>query len=189
MRRGTAQNSLREDQSGFTLPEVTIVVVILGIVLAVASSSWLGTIEGRRVDSAANQLVSDLRLAHTSATNQLSAWAVVTDVGSFTATTGFTLPAGTPTGKDYYLIKVPDSGTTIVRVIARDLGDANGAQIAASTPISLRFKPDGSVRTENDGPLSNPVTLTVHKSGGSVTDSNRHTLRVNTVTSRVELVS
>lgn len=81
MRRGTAQNPLREDQSGFTLPEVTIVVVILSIVLAVASSTWFGTIEGRRVDSAANQMVSDLRLANNTATNRLTTWKVQLDSG------------------------------------------------------------------------------------------------------------
>ncbi len=65
------------DERGFTLPEVLTTVAILGILLAIAMSMWNSVIESRRVDSAANQLASDLRLAHTSATNQLTDWRVV----------------------------------------------------------------------------------------------------------------
>ena len=63
-------------EQGFTLPEVLIVIVLMGIVFAIASSTWFGVIESRRVDSATNQMVSDLRLAHTKATNRLMNWRV-----------------------------------------------------------------------------------------------------------------
>jgi prepilin-type N-terminal cleavage/methylation domain-containing protein len=59
-------------EQGFTLPELIIVIVLMGIVLAIASSSWFGLVESRQVDSATNQMVSDLRLAHTRATNRLA---------------------------------------------------------------------------------------------------------------------
>lgn len=58
-------------EAGFTLPEVMIVIVIMGILFGIASSTWFGVIESRKVDSATNQVASDLRLAHTSATNRL----------------------------------------------------------------------------------------------------------------------
>ena len=54
-----------EDERGFTLVEVMIVIILMGIVFAIASSSWFGAAESRRVDSATNQLAADLRLAHT----------------------------------------------------------------------------------------------------------------------------
>ena len=68
-----------QGERGFTLPEVMIVIVLMGIVFAIASSSWFGMVESRRVDSATNQMVSELRLAHTSATNRLTNWRVELD--------------------------------------------------------------------------------------------------------------
>jgi prepilin-type N-terminal cleavage/methylation domain-containing protein len=67
----------RGDQRGYTLPEVLIVIAIVGILIAIAIIIWLGILERRRVDAAANQLATDLRLANTSATNQLTDWRVV----------------------------------------------------------------------------------------------------------------
>lgn len=65
------------DERGFTLPELLVVIAILGILLAIAIVVWLGLLESRRVEAATNQLKADLRLAHTSATNQLTDWRVV----------------------------------------------------------------------------------------------------------------
>src|SRR5215204_2460821 len=61
-----------KDERGFTLVEVIITIILMGIVFAIASSMWFGAIESRRVDSATNQLVADLRRAHTRAINRLA---------------------------------------------------------------------------------------------------------------------
>src|SRR5688500_9714996 len=72
-----------EYQRGFSLIELTIVIAIMGIIFAVASSSWFGAVESRKVDSATNQMVADLRQAHTQATNRLANHEVrLTDNGS-----------------------------------------------------------------------------------------------------------
>lgn len=68
---------LRRQEHGFTFPELMVTVSILGILIAIAVMIWLGMLEQRRVDAATNQLVSDLRLAHNSATKQLTDWRVV----------------------------------------------------------------------------------------------------------------
>lgn len=178
-----------KDGAGFTLPEVLITVLILGILFSIATSSWFGVVESRAVDSAANQLAADLRLSHARATNQLTDWAVVSNPASFATASGLTFTGGLPTGRDYYVIKVPGSGTAIpaVNVTGRDLGADDRAQIASSTPISLRFKPDGSVKAA-DGitSLSDPVTITVHKTAAGVTDP-RHDIAINPATSRVKV--
>jgi type IV fimbrial biogenesis protein FimT len=83
----------QDGEEGFTLPEVLITVVLIGIVMAIASSSWLGVVESRAVDSATNQLVADLRLAHSTATNRLTPWEVSLSANSSTYTVG---PTGAP---------------------------------------------------------------------------------------------
>lgn len=115
-----------QSERGFTLPEMIIVIVLMGIVLAIASSSWFGMVESRRVDSAANQVASDLRLAHTRATNRLADWPVVFNAGASTYEIG---PAG--------------SSST------RTLSD--GSRVA--TTVTLTFKADGSV-TASPGSVS-----------------------------------
>ena len=69
--------SASKDEAGFTLPEVLITIVIMGILAGIAIPSWFGIVESRRVDSAANQVAADLRLSHGRATNQLTDWRVV----------------------------------------------------------------------------------------------------------------
>ena len=77
-----ATRQVRSEEWGFTLPEVLITIVIMGIVFAIASSAWSGVVDSGRVDSAANQLASDLRKAHTSATNRLGESKVVMDTSN-----------------------------------------------------------------------------------------------------------
>ncbi len=69
-------------EEGFTLVEVLVTIMIMGIIAAIAIPSWWSVVEGRAVDSATNQLVSDLRLAHTQASNQLTPYRMVFTNGS-----------------------------------------------------------------------------------------------------------
>jgi prepilin-type N-terminal cleavage/methylation domain-containing protein len=96
------------DERGFTLPELLTVIAILGILIAIAILTWLSLLEQRRVDAATNQLMSDLRLAHTSATNQLTDWRVVL----------YPERADAAEGPDYYLVKLtapyPEGGSATV---------------------------------------------------------------------------
>ncbi len=79
---GQKTGGLCKNERGFTLGEVLITIVIMGIVFAIASSTWQSVIQGRAVDSGTNQLTADLRLAHTSATNRLVNYQVVLTNGS-----------------------------------------------------------------------------------------------------------
>lgn len=169
-------------EGGFTLPEVLIVIVIMGILFGIATSSWSGVVESRAVDSATNQVASDLRLAHTRATNQLVDWGVATDLSSFT---GLTLPAGVPAG-DYYLIRIPDSGLVApADITARDFpSEGADTEIASSTPLAMRFQPEGTAQAVGSG----VTTVRVHVQGESYASDPKHDIEVNTTTSRVKIV-
>jgi prepilin-type N-terminal cleavage/methylation domain-containing protein len=83
-----------QSERGFTLVEVITTIIIMGILAAVAMSVWWPVVEGRRVDSATNQIASELRRAHTSATTRLEDWRVEMDADSRDYRIG---PDGDPT--------------------------------------------------------------------------------------------
>ncbi len=180
-----------KDERGFTLPEVLTTVLILGILLSIATASWFGVIESRRVDSAANQLAADLRLAHTNATNQLTEWRLVFRKD------GNAIPACS--NADYCLVKVtgPSStentprnfpeGTRISDAnIAFDnsgiLGTLFGPSISGET-MTIKFKPDGKAEAQLTG-LSSRPEIEVGPEGGGGTKK----IELVKETSRVSIV-
>ena len=122
-----------QSERGFTLVEVMVTIIIMAIVFAIASSTWFGAVESRRVDSATNQLAADLRQAHSKATNRLADQTV-------------TLTAG---DSDYTL---PDSATA-------DLdGDPIGDIVSVAATSTIVFKGDGRAVTPA-GAAPDPITV------------------------------
>ncbi len=131
-----------------------VTVVVLGILVAVASSVWFGVVESRRMTAAANQVAADMRLAHANATNQLSSWRVVLIPGR----------GASGVGPDYYLVKLDAAGAvvpgaTVSRYLPDDaqvvqgdsLNDSGLETLYASLSLggvatrSLEFDSDGSM--------------------------------------------
>ena len=157
-----------EDERGFSLLELTVTIILMGLVFAIASSAWLGAIESRKVDTATNQVAADLRLANTQATNRL-------------ADSDFTTPDPTPP------VGVVPLSTSFYEIgpagaVASDRLP-EGTQIAAATRV--RFKANGSAQVVS-GPaaVGGIITITVRSS----TDvNNNHAIKINTVTSRIRV--
>jgi type IV fimbrial biogenesis protein FimT len=124
-------------EGGFTLPEVLIVIVLMGIVLGIASSTWFGLVESRRVDSATNQVVSDLRLAHTRATNRLTNYEVRLTASSTSYQVGPPPALETRT--------LPDDTTV-------------------DPTLTIVFTPDGAVSAT---PSGSPITFKVRSTDGA----------------------
>ena len=146
-----------EDERGFSLAELMLVIVIMGIVFAIASSSWFGAIESRRVDSATNQVVADLRLANTQATNRL-------------VDSTFDVPSA---NSSTYTIEV--AGDTDTRTLPGDDQGTPKTKIVADTTIV--FKPDGTAEIDPAG------DITV----AALDNDPAHTIEVNPTTSRIEV--
>jgi prepilin-type N-terminal cleavage/methylation domain-containing protein len=153
-----------EDECGFTLAEVMATIIIMGLVFAIASSTWLGVLESRRVDSATNQLAAHLRLAHTTATNRLVPQEVNLAAGS----------------SEYFTTEFP----------FRDLDDDAGHKVTVDTNINIAFCPDGSAEIPprdpvcSAGAVVDPTTITVAAADGAPS----HKICVNTVTSRIQII-
>ena len=175
----TRTRTAKRDEKGFTLPEVLVTVAILGILLAIAVAIWLGVVEQRRVDAAANQLASDLRLAHNSATNQLTDWRVAYTEGSrdyelrkLSSVCDETAGCGaSPPTTEIVTRSLPD-GTKIHSDSTNDLGGAGGEEI-------IELNSDGTGRA-----LSGPsATIVV----SSTDDDPKRSITFNAATSRVKL--
>jgi prepilin-type N-terminal cleavage/methylation domain-containing protein len=132
----TRIRTLREDEGGFTLPEVLITTILLGILLTIATSTWFGVVESRNVDSATNQLAADLRLAHTKATNRLAQQTVTLTAGSSEYNvTGSAAPLDLDDDPVEHLVSVA-AETTIVF-------SGNGeAQVTGANPVEVRSSDD-----------------------------------------------
>jgi prepilin-type N-terminal cleavage/methylation domain-containing protein len=117
-----------EDERGFTLVEVLVTIISMGVVLAIALPVFFDVMEGRRVDSATNQLAADLRLAHTRATNRLVPQVVNLTAGS----------------SEYSITGAPSP---------RDLDDDPGHEVVVDTTAAITFQADGSAVLPGDAPL------------------------------------
>ena len=155
-----------EDERGFTLIEVMVTIVIMGIVFAISSSIWFKMAESRRVDSATNQVVADLRLAHTQATNHLtdSTFVVPADPVPAGVDPLSTYQVGPPGDLDTMTLPGDDQGTPKTKIVA---------------PTAITFHSNGSAEIVPAGDIF-----------VAATDGDPdHRINVNTVTSRVKVVN
>jgi Tfp pilus assembly protein FimT len=120
-----------QNERGFVLMELVLVITVMMIVSAIAVSTWFGAVEDRQVASATNQLVADLRQAHTKATNRLVDQTVRLNAGSsvYTLPSGDTADLDDAPGKD--VVSVAAASTIVFK------GDGS-AQVTGANPITVR---------------------------------------------------
>jgi type IV fimbrial biogenesis protein FimT len=155
----------REDERGFTLVEVMVTIIMMGIVFAIASASWFDVVESRQVDSATNQLAADMRLAHSRATNRLEDWQIVLADDSSIYTIG---PVGSPADQD-----LDD--------------DPAGDEVVVDTAATITFKGDGSAVLPGG---ASSATYTVCLDNGDPCDTTNdpnHEITIDKAISRIQI--
>ena len=108
-------------------------IVLLGILFAIASTTWFGVVESRGVDSATNQMVSEMRLAHSKAINRLT-----------------TLRVEIVSGTRNYRIG-PSGGTLSPRSLPE------GTKFT-TTVSAIEFKPNGEAQPTGSGDITVAAT-------------------------------
>lgn len=188
----TKRGGLLTGERGFTLPEVTITIVILGIILSIATSSWLGIVEQRDIDSAANQFKADMRLAHSGATNRLGTAQIIFDpdnrvngdqVGCNGVQADYCLvqpTSGTPQVKPRFL---PDRAGISNPNLPINTGALPTGVTGVGNLVSIQFSANGSVNTTPA--ISAAITPTVRV--GTTDNTPGHDVTFNTVTSRIKV--
>jgi prepilin-type N-terminal cleavage/methylation domain-containing protein len=129
-------HGLWRSERGFTLLELMTTITILMIVLAIASSTWFGAVESRRVDSATIQLAADLRQAHSRAINRLANQTVTLTAGNSEYTL---LPSGTAADLDDDPLKDVVSVAAASTIVFKGNGEA---QVTGANPITVRSTND-----------------------------------------------
>lgn len=186
----TRKVSWISDHRGFTLVEVLTTIAIIGILAAIAIPSWLGITESRRVDSSTNQLVADMRLAHTKSSNQLATWRVTLNPNK----------AAEGAGEDYSLVQLnaagnPIGGSKISRTFPGDALLNSPTLVPISGTSGADFAPDGSasaVGTINLSASSTDGCPSSTPTGGpriqvTVDGSPMHCATFNNSTSRIQI--
>jgi prepilin-type N-terminal cleavage/methylation domain-containing protein len=182
-----------QSERGFTFVEVMTTIIIMGILATVAMSFWFGVVEGRRVDSATNQVVSDLRLAHTSATTRLgTATFVFSNTGAVVTCNGVSA--------DYCLVRPTGAGTESIPGNLPDRTEMTSpnllADILGGPTSTIEFAADGSA--EGLGTLGLVAGVTDNCPPGTPAGVPRiqiasddgnpaHCITFNPATSRIEI--
>jgi type IV fimbrial biogenesis protein FimT len=182
-------------EGGFTLIEVMLTIIIMGILATIASSMWFGAVEGRRVDSATNQLAADLRLAHSSASNRLTEYRVAYVSGGNISCAGMSATAADPEARPDYCLLRQNGGSyqqtarflpeqTVISGTGLNVDATISTLLGSAGTRTLRFNADGSAASGGGLPAGGlNLRVTVASDDGWP----EHILDVNPATSRIKI--
>jgi type IV fimbrial biogenesis protein FimT len=181
-------------EGGFTLIEVMLTIIIMGILATIASSMWFGAVEGRRVDSATNQLAADLRLAHSSASNRLAQYRVAYVSGGNISCAGMSATAADPEARPDYCLLRQNGGSyqqtarflpeqTVISGTGLNVDATISTLLGSAGTRTLRFNADGSAASGGGLAVGADIRVTVASDDGAPS----HILDVNPATSRIKI--
>lgn len=129
---------------GFTLIEIMVVVIILGVVLALAVPSYTGAVNGSRLAGTANELLASLRQARAEAIRRNQRVVVCPSVNGTSCATNWN--AGWLVFEDANRDDAVSTGEEVISVAAPDAGTQVLPSPAVSATHRVRYSPDGFAR-------------------------------------------
>lgn len=167
-------SDFRSSTAGFTLLEIIAVIVIIGVLFAIAAPNWVAFINQQRVSSARNQVSQAIRTAQSEAKRTKLRQAIV-----------FQNRAGEP--PRYAIVANPKDNAAIDRTKITNwtnLGDGSSLKLSvnqgdAASPPALMFDNYGSVVTSSTlEPITIPYTVTI---GTTLSTNPRRCLKVTSL--------
>jgi len=138
------------NESGFTLMEMLVVIVIVGILGAIAAPSWMAFLSRQKMNSVRGELMSVMREAQVQAQSQRQTIEVTfPDIGALP-------PGASPLAVS--VKKAADSGSGEETILGG--GEvADTYHLVADAPVSIQFDHDGRVVTGDD--IDTPFVIEV----------------------------
>ncbi len=141
------QRGPRQAVQGFTLIEIVVVVLILGVVLALAAPSYNGAVNGSRLAGTANELLASLKQARAEAIRRNQRVVVCPTINGTTCASNWSegwlvfedanRDDGVSTGEEVISVAVPAAGTQVL------------PSPAISGTHRIRYSPNGFARAAN----------------------------------------
>jgi prepilin-type N-terminal cleavage/methylation domain-containing protein len=174
--------SSSQSQSGFTLIEILVIIIIVGILSAIAAPGWLAFINNRRISTMRGQVTDILRKAQTEAKTTRTMRAVVLDItASGKLSPRIAVARCVSTGVDatydvqgcdiddstlnWQTLGNGDVKPGVVQYTAKTIAQTGGGAIAGRS--RLVFDADGVVKATLSGGMPFVVGLKVTSSGAN----------------------
>ncbi|MDF1555839.1 MAG: GspH/FimT family pseudopilin [Deferrisomatales bacterium] len=168
----------RRSPAGFTLVEAMIVVAIIAVMLAVSAPGLLAGLPAMRVNGAARQLLSDLRLARTRSVEQ-GQWVLVQfDTGADTYLLAYDVNKDNQytvaaDGDPFKQVDLDDDYPSILFGTTVASTSADGVNLDSGTANTVTFRSNGT-----SGESGEVYLMPSADSGTSNTDRNRRVLLI-----------
>lgn len=121
----------RKHESGFTIIELMIVIVVIAIIIAIAAPSFQKMLERNRLKSAVEEVKSDLQLAKSEAIKRSTNVSFSLTTGTPWSYTVDSIPVKTVSGDQFEGVSVASNTTT---TFDHRQGKANASSVVLSTP-------------------------------------------------------
>ena len=157
------------DNDGFTLIEMLVVVLIVGILGAISAPSWQGFLNRQRMNSARGELMNVLRDAQTRAQSRRQSVEVnFPDTGSLS-------PGDSPLAVE---VKDAAASTPGIETILGSGEISDNFQLDADAPLSIQFDHDGRVAGAN---VNTPFVIKIVDSSSTSSNPPQSCVIVTTI--------